>query len=64
MREDRDPLSPWSLAFVFGSLLIVLGYIWAAQKEAEAYNRITGSDVTAWDAMLLELRVNGEPKKP
>ena len=27
--------------------------------EAQAYNRITGSNVSTWDAIWVQLRVNG-----
>ena len=31
--------------------------------EAAAYNRATGSNVSTWDAMWIELRVQAEPKE-
>ena len=42
--------------------LVVLGGvfgIWygASALEARSYNRITGKNVSAWDAMFVELRV-------
>lgn len=42
----------------------VLG-IWVIRSsmEASTYNRITGSDVTTWDAMWVELRVQDAPAK-
>lgn len=33
-----------------------------AMQEAATYNRLTGSDVTAWDALFVELRVEGSIK--
>lgn len=33
-----------------------------AYYEAQAYNRVTGENVSAWDALFLELRVEGDPK--
>lgn len=30
--------------------------------ESQVYNRLTGANTTVWDAIWLELRVNGEPK--
>lgn len=32
--------------------------------KAEAYNKVTGSNVTAWDVFWLDLRVQSEPKEP
>jgi len=30
--------------------------------ESQAYNRLTGAQTTVWDAIWIELRVNGESK--
>lgn len=35
---------------------------WAASQEAAAYERATGKRVSTWDALFLELRVEGSPK--
>jgi len=48
-------------------LFIVLGIggcIWVTQShfEAKTYARLTGKDVTTWDAMWLELRVQEQAK--
>lgn len=31
-------------------------------NRVEAYNRVTGNNISAWDAWLLDLRVVGEAK--
>lgn len=38
--------------------------IWVVKSrfEASAYNRITGSHVSTWDAMWVELRVQDSPR--
>ena len=38
--------------------------IWAfrSSMEAKAYNRVTGSNVTTWEAMWIELRVQAGPQ--
>lgn len=45
-------------------LLIVaplyLRWVLPASLEAAAYNRATGSQVSTWDALWLELRVEGQ----
>lgn len=48
-------------------LLVVLAFAvlchWAQSYfEAAAYNRATGSNVSTWDAMWIELRVQAGPK--
>lgn len=54
-----------SLLLVFSGILIVLIGIWvvASHFEAAAYNRITGANVSTFDAMFVELRVH-EGAKP
>jgi VIT1/CCC1 family predicted Fe2+/Mn2+ transporter len=50
---------------VAGMLLLFASFWWVASYvEASAYNRITGSDVTTWEAMFVELRVQAEPQAP
>ena len=51
-----------------GALGVVLfGAIWVravlfAYFEAEAFNRHTGQNVSTWDAMFLELRIQDDGK--
>lgn len=61
--DDQEPLNPMSLIAFMAVLLLLLFYTWLCKMEAEAYNRVTGSRVTTWDAMFLELRVQGEHRK-
>lgn len=48
------------------ALLVILGFILMAiaqpALESQAYNRLTGSHTTYWDALFLELRVQNQPK--
>lgn len=48
-----------ALSIVF---IAILSYV-SASMEAAAYNRITGENVSTWDAMFVELRVDSSPKK-
>lgn len=46
-------------------LLVLLGLgIWGFQSkmEANAYNHATGKNVSTWDAMWIDLRVQSEAK--
>jgi hypothetical protein len=44
-------------------VLVVLGlWVGASYLEANAYNNVTGKDVSVWDAMFLELRVQDAPE--
>lgn len=46
-----------ALAFGFANSVV------SSYLEARAYNRVTGKNVTTWDAMYLDLRVQAEPKE-
>ena len=66
---DRSDRKAIALTVIVGiSILlfvVIIGWSMHAVKsyfEAEAYNRITGSHVTTWDAMFVDLRVQAEPK--
>lgn len=51
------------IAFVLMfAALFGLSYF-SASMEAAAYNRATGNNVSAWDAMWIELRVQDSPKE-
>jgi hypothetical protein len=39
------------------------GMWWSASCEAAAYERVTGIKVSTWDALFLELRVDGSGGK-
>lgn len=45
-------------------LAIPVAMVFDAYMEAKAYNSITGSNVSTWDAMWVELRVQDTPKQP
>ncbi|HEX7784831.1 MAG TPA: hypothetical protein VF653_01295 [Methylomirabilota bacterium] len=34
--------------------------VYAAHQESKTYNRLTGANTTTWDALWVELRVQGE----
>lgn len=42
------------LVFLVGGPYVVKSYF-----EAKAYERVTGKHVTTWDAMFLQLRIEG-----
>jgi hypothetical protein len=56
-----------ALVIAIGVILLVSVYIglfvMRSSFEAAAYNRATGSNVSTWDAMWIELRVQAEPKR-
>lgn len=53
----------WSTVALAVLCLVVAVTIWATASyfEASAYNRVTGSSVSTWDAMWIELRVQAAP---
>lgn len=53
--------------FMFASVVVMLALAmgagwWRAGQKADAYYRATGVRVDQWDAMFLDLRVDGAPK--
>jgi hypothetical protein len=58
--EDRS-LIVAMVAYVL-AVLGIFGLFWASASyfESRSYNRLAGASTTTWDAMWLELRVNGE----
>ena len=60
MRDKKNETYLTVLAFVL-VISIVLGCIFGhAYFEAKAYERVTGKKVSTWDAIFLELRVQGD----
>lgn len=48
------------------AFFVAFSLVWwvvASSIEASSFNRATNSNVSTWDAMFLELRVQGEPEK-
>ena len=58
---DLDERKAWCIAAALFAAVIML-WIIASYFEAAAFNRLTGSSATVWDAMWTELRVQGAPK--
>ena len=56
----KKTIEPWGvLAFV--GILVAAALVWIGMSamEARAFNRATGRDVSTWDAMWIQLRVQG-----
>lgn len=60
--RGSDPI--WPALAVLGCALALYALIWIVSSyfEASTYSRVTGIEVTAWDAMWVELRVDGGPR--
>lgn len=58
---DREKLAAAALGVA--TLLAALA-IWVVGShfEARAFNNVTGKNVSTWDAMFIDLRVNEGPK--
>ena len=60
--SDALTFAAYTLA-VIAIICVPLGcWIVRSHFEAESFNRITGKDISTWDAMFIELRVQ-EPAK-
>lgn len=56
---------PIKLFVLIISIIIVGGIsasVFQAKMESDTYNRLTGAQTTWWDALWVELRVQGQPK--
>jgi len=68
-RRFRSTEGGLRLGVVYGiaivAVIVLSLVVWAisSKMEAEAYNRVTGENVSTWDAMWIELRVQSPPKK-
>ena len=53
-----------ALFILLGLIISIPIGVWVIKSkfEANAYNRITDSDVSTWDAMWVQLRVDGGSK--
>ena len=65
MKSDRvDNLFATAIIILLLAWLLCIGMILVKPYfEAKAYNRLTGSNVSTWDAWFLELRIDGQPVK-
>lgn len=46
-----------TLAVLFGLLVVLPLWIGRSYMEAQSFNRVTGKNVSTWDAMWIQLRV-------
>lgn len=53
----------WACGLAVMIVLVLLLWVFPSHMEAQAYNRVTGENVSTWDAMWIELRVQAGPKK-
>jgi hypothetical protein len=62
--SDADKVANIGAVVVFFLVLAFsAGTAWfSASQEAAAYKRVTGIEVSTWDALFLELRVDGSGK--
>ena len=52
-------------AFALAAIMMILAtpiVAYRSYMESKTYNKITGAETTWWDAMWVELRVEGDPK--
>jgi hypothetical protein len=43
--------------------ILILVWVFGSHMEAQAYENATGKEVSTWDAMWIELRVQSTPDK-
>jgi uncharacterized membrane protein len=60
MKDQSEVLAQAVVLAVFLSIIgTVMGVVWVTKSymEARTFNRVTGAQVSTWDAMWIELRV-------
>lgn len=64
MKASQTVKDALAAVVILGILLAIAcgGWVVSSYFEARAYNRVTGEDVSTWDAMWVELRVQSGPK--
>ena len=60
-RDTKDMLI-YGLVALIAITLMFSPWVTRSYFEAAAFNRATGSNVSTWDAMWIELRVEGKGK--
>ena len=60
MKSNHEPCLTIVALLLIAVMSIVI-WTFQSKMEANAYNRITGSDVTTWEAMWVQLRIEGTP---
>ena len=56
--NEGNPIKA-ATCFIVAVFLCIFGvWVFGSKMESAAFNRITGSDVTTWEAMWVKLRVD------
>ncbi len=60
---SKDAEKFLTVAGTVAAIALLAGFVWAqAHFEAAAFNNATGKNVSTWDAIWIDLRVQGEGK--
>lgn len=62
MKEKTKETLGVCLGVAFVVSVVLIGWIIQATAEAAAFHRVTGKEVSTWDAMWLDLRVQEQTK--
>lgn len=54
----NNPVKATIVLFLFFMTISTVSWLVKSKMEAEAFSRITGEQITTWDAMWVELRVD------
>lgn len=61
MKNRRDELIV--VAMIILSFVVLIGWkVVSSYNESRVYNRLTGAQTTTWDALWVQLRVQGAPR--
>lgn len=61
-KEEKEMLAPIATVFTCFCLLVLVVWLFQSMMEARAFNAVTGKNVSTWQAMWIELRVQEQSK--
>ena len=59
---EKHPIIAGTIFFTGVILMVGSAWVTSSHFEARAYEHTTGHKVSTWDAMFIELRVQGDPR--
>jgi len=62
LESKPTPLALGIIGLLLG-LIIIVPWVVSSKFEADAFNKVTGKNVSTWDAMFIELRIQEQAKE-
>ena len=62
MKKEDNEMLAGAVAILIILAIVPVGWVFKSYMEAKSYNEVTGKNVTTWQAMWIDLRVQDSPK--